>query len=100
MERIKKSYCIHLAKHLYGKSFFWKNSTILFSAFHEYLLITGKPVFFMGRENLKKTVVCRGEEDDGCAGRHAVATLTCRSLGLLLGAPQGLKRPSVQYVCF
>lgn len=66
--------------------FFWKNSTILFSAFCDYLLITGKPVFFMGHENLK-TVVCRGEDDDGCAGRHAVATSTCQSGARALSSP-------------
>lgn len=97
MERINKSYWIHLAKQLYGKSFSWKASTVLCSAFRDYLLITGKPALFMGCENLKTTAVCGGAEEGGCAARRAVAKSTCPCLGFLLsrGWSAGIYKASV-----
>lgn len=53
----------------------------------------------MGGENLK-TVVRRGEDDDGCAGRHAVATSTCHSGALALSSPEAEAPKCTLYLFF
>lgn len=61
MERINKSCWIHLAEQLYGTLFLGKNSPILFSAFHQCLLLPGRLGLSRSCENLHSRVVC-GEE--------------------------------------